>query len=158
MDDARRTAALKRLEPLVGEWEVEARFSFLPGPARGHLSFTWELGGRFLVERSTIDVPEAPDSVALLSVAEEGDGHEYVQHYFDARGVVRIYRMALREGEWTLLRDRADFTPLPFAQRYTGTFSADGRTITGAWQESTDGGATWRHDFDLVYRRAPDRR
>lgn len=153
MDDPSTTAASRRLAPLVGEWSVEATFSFMPAPVGGRLTFAWELGGQFLVERSTVDIPEAPDSVALLTVAEGGDGHEFVQHYFDSRGVVRTYRMTLREGEWTLLRDRADFSPLAFAQRYTGTFSADGSTITGRWEQSHDGGATWEHDFDLVYRK-----
>jgi len=153
MDDAIRTAALARLQPFVGEWVIEARFSFTSGPINGHRTFAWELGGQFLTERSTTDHPAAPDSVALVSVAESGDGHEYVQHYFDSRGVVRVYRMTLREGEWTLVRDRADFTPISFAQRYTGAFSADGLRIAGSWEMSHDGGRTWEHDFDLTYRR-----
>jgi hypothetical protein len=154
VDDATRAAALARLEPLVGDWSIEARFASSPEPTRGQLSFAWELGGQFLIERSTVDHPEAPDSIALVSVAETGDGHEYVQHYFDSRGVVRTYRMALRDGEWTLVRDRPDFTPLSFAQRFTGTFAADGRTIAGRWETSHDGGGTCEHDFDLTYRKA----
>ncbi|MCE3554788.1 hypothetical protein LWC33_25465 [Pseudonocardia sp. RS11V-5] len=153
MDEAVRAAALTRLEPFVGEWEAEARFSFTPEPIRGTLAFTWDLGGQFLRQQSTVDHPAAPDAVALVSVAEEGDGHDYVQHYFDSRGVVRVYRMTLHDGEWTLLRDRPDFTPLHFAQRYTGTFDDDGRTIAGRWEQSHDGGATWEHDFAVTYRR-----
>ncbi len=152
MDDATRTAALKRLEPLVGAWTVEARFGAAP-PVSGGLEFLWELGGQFLLERSTVEHPEAPDSLAIISVAEDGDGHEYVQHYFDSRGVVRVYRMTVRDGEWTLVRDRPDFTPLTFSQRYIGRFSDDSGTIAGAWEMSHDGGATWEHDFDLDYRR-----
>lgn len=154
MDDAIRTAALEQLEPLVGEWTAEATFTSSPEPGRGRVTFEWELGGQFLLERATADHPEAPDSVALISVAESADGHEYVQHYFDSRGVVRTYRMTLREREWTLVRDRPDFTPLDFAQRYTGRFSEDGRTITGRWETSDDGGRSWAHDFDLTYRKA----
>lgn len=153
MDDATRAAALERLEPLVGEWVGEARFTFTPEPIHGTVAFTWELGRQFLQQRSTTDHPAAPDVLALVSVAEEGDGHEYVQHYFDSRGVVRVYRMTLRDGEWTLVRDRPDFTPLDFAQRYIGTFGEDGRTITGRWEKSHDGGATWEHDFDLAHRK-----
>jgi len=140
---------MKRLEPLVGGWITEAIFSFTPEPVGGHVSFSWELGGQFLLERSSVDHPDAPDSLALISA--DGDG--YVQHYFDARGVVRTYRMTLRDSVWTLLRDRPDFTPLDFAQRYTGTFGEDGQTITGRWEMSHDGGTTWEHDFDLNYRR-----
>jgi hypothetical protein len=38
-------------------------------------------------------------------------------------------------------------------QRFTGTFSEDGNTITGAWEKCPDG-VEWEHDFALTYRRA----
>ena len=60
----------------------------------------------------------------------------YCQHYFDSRGVARVYAMDLSDGVWTLLRDSADFTPQSFAQRYTGTFSADGQRIDGRWESA----------------------
>jgi hypothetical protein len=152
MDVSQRTAALTRLEPLVGDWTIEAIFSFAPEPTPGRVTFEWELGGQFLLERSSAEHPDAPSGLMMIAVAEDGDG--YVQHYFDSRGVVRTYRMTLRDGVWTLLRDRPDFTPLDFAQRYTGTFDADERTITGQWETSHDGGTTWEHDFALNYRRS----
>jgi hypothetical protein len=58
--------------------------------------------------------------------------------------------MDLSEGVWTLLRDSADFTPLEFAQRYTGTFSPDGQRIDGRWDSAKDG-VTWELDFQLNY-------
>jgi hypothetical protein len=149
MDVSQRAAALERLQPLVGEWDTEATFSFTPEPIPGRVTFEGELGGQFLLERSSVEHPDAPDSLAVI--AADGDG--YVQHYFDSRGVVRTYRMTVRDGVWTLLRDRPDFTPLDFAQRYTGTFGAEGQTITGQWEMSHDGGTTWERDFDLNYRR-----
>ena len=45
-----------------------------------------------------------------------------------------------------------DFSPLDFAQRFTGTFSDDGQTIAGDWEIAHDG-STWEHDFDLTYVR-----
>jgi hypothetical protein len=149
MDDRTRIAALGRLEALVGEWATESVFSFSPEPTSGRVTFAWELGGRFLLERSHVEHPDAPDSLAVIAVAEDG----YAQHYFDSRGVVRTYRMTLGDDTWTLMRDRPDFTPLDFAQRYTGSFGADGQTITGRWEVSHDGGVTWEHDFDLRYRK-----
>ena len=149
MDDRTGIAALGRLEALVGEWATESVFSFSPEPTSGRVTFAWELGGRFLLERSQVEHPDAPDSLAVITVT--GDG--YAQHYFDSRGVVRTYRMTLGDDTWTLMRDRPDFTPLDFAQRYTGTFGADAQTITGRWEVSHDGGATWEHDFDLRYRK-----
>ena len=47
-------------------------------------------------------------------------------------------------------RDSPDFSPLDFSQRYTGTVSDDGKTISEAWEICHDH-ATWEHDFDLTY-------
>ena len=49
-------------------------------------------------------------------------------------GVARLYAMTLDAGTWTLLRESPDFSPLDFAQRFTGTFSDDGDTIRGTWE------------------------
>ena len=68
--------------------------------------------------------------------------------------MVRLYAMTLAGGVWTLTRESADFTPLDFRQRFTGTFSADGNAISGAWETSPADGGEWKHDFGLTYRRA----
>jgi hypothetical protein len=65
--------------------------------------------------------------------------------------VVRLYAMSLADGVWTLTRESADFSPLNF-RRFTGTFSPDGNTISGAWEKRFNG-AGWEHDFALTYRR-----
>ena len=95
-------------------------------------------------------VPAAPDSLAIVAADPRTGG--YTQHYFDSRGVVRLYAMTFTDGVWTLIREAPDFSPLDFRQRFTGTFSADGNTITGAWEKTADGGE-WEHDFALTYRR-----
>jgi hypothetical protein len=108
-------------------------------------------GRAFLVQRVEISLPEAPNSIAIIG-ADPG-GAAFAQHYFDSRGVVRVYAMTIEDGVWTLRRDSPDFSDLNFWQRYSGTFSADGDTIDGRWEASNDEGATWEKDFDLVYRR-----
>lgn len=145
--------ALKPLEPLVGAWRMKPRFPQLP-PVEGHadVAFEWMPGGKFLVERWTVPIPEAPDGLAVLGPDPDRPGG-FLQHYFDTRGVARVYRMGLEGGVWTLWREQADFSPLDFAQRFTGTFSADGRTIEGVW-EIRHPGKDWEKDFDLTYTRA----
>jgi hypothetical protein len=141
------------LEPFVGEWSMEAVFEHMPpvdGGAR--VGFEWLPGRRFLVERWEVPVPEAPDGIAIIGADPESEGN-YLQHYFDSRGVARVYKMTFEGRVWRLWRDEPDFSPLDFSQRYTGTFSEDGRTITGQWEICHDG-KTWERDFDLNYTRA----
>jgi hypothetical protein len=142
---------LEQLNRFVGEWDLEVS---LPSPdeVRARAVFEWALDGRFLVQRVEISIPEAPDSIAVIGPDPRGGA--FAQHYFDSRGVVRVYDMTFADGVWTLRRDSPDFSDLSFWQRYTGAFSADGDTIHGAWESSNDEGATWEHDFDIVYRRA----
>ncbi len=121
-----------------------------PGAVRARSVFEWALGGRFLVERSEIELPEAPDGLCVIAADPAGDG--FTQHYFDSRGVVRLYAMTFDDGVWTLRREAPDFTPLEFAQRFTGRLSPDGGTITGRW-EIKHPGQDWRTDFDLTYVR-----
>jgi hypothetical protein len=146
-----RSEALDRLEAFVGEWTLEAAFPDAPPTdSRGQVTFEWLLDGQFLVQRSTIPHPDAPDSFAVISADDEGEG--YTQHYFDSRGVARLYAMTLSDGVWKLLRDSPDFTPLSFSQRFTASFSDDGNTIDGAW-ETSDDDSSWEHDFGLTFRR-----
>jgi hypothetical protein len=154
-----KAEALARLDVFVGEWVMEARFpSDSPtaphaaedGPM-AHSWFEWVLDRQFLLQRTEIPVPEAPDSLSIVSADQQTGA--YTQHYYDSRGVARLYAMTLAEGLWTLTRESPDLTPLDFRQRFTGTFSQDGNTISGAW-EKCPGGGGWEHDFALTYRRA----
>lgn len=147
---ATRSPALAALDLFVGEWTMTAHFPNLP-PADGEsrVVFEWLPEGQFLVERWTVAVPEAPDGIAIIGVDPSSEG-QYLQHYFDSRGVARVYKMSLTDKAWTLWRDDADFSPLHFRQRYRGAISDDRRTITGAWEMCHDG-TTWEHDFDLSY-------
>jgi hypothetical protein len=145
---AARHPALQRLDAFVGEWSMEASFAV---GVTGRAVFEWVLGGQFLVERAEVpDVPDAPDSIAIVGLDRGGEA--FTQHYFDSRGVARVYAMTLSDGVWTLLRDSPDFSPLDFWQRFTGEFSADGGTISGRWETSRDG-SSWKHDFDLSYQK-----
>ena len=143
-----RPAALADLDVFLGVWSIEAVFPDAPptGPA-GRAVFAWDLG-RFLVQRVEVAAPDVPASQWII--AADADRPTYTADYFDARGVVRVYRMTFADGIWTLQRDTAHFSPLPFSQRFRGTFSDDGTTIHARWELAEDG-QTWRPDFDLTY-------
>ena len=126
--------SLTALEPLVGEWILLAAFDETPPADIGaRVRFEWLPGERFLIQRWEVPIPEAPDGIAMIG-ADPENGGRYLQHYFATRGVARVYRMSFEGGVWKLDRDEPDFSPLDFAQRYTGTLSDDVRTIAGRWQ------------------------
>ncbi|MEV4597176.1 hypothetical protein AB0K15_07230 [Amycolatopsis sp. NPDC049253] len=140
------------LDPFLGEWAVGVVFPHAPAdqpPPVARAVFERILDGRYLTQRTEVPLAEAPDSFSVVAAHEDGT---FTQHYHDARGVSRLYAMTFRDGVWTLLREAADFSPLHFRQRFTGTFSADRTRIDGAWEMAMPG-EDWKHDFAVHYRR-----
>ena len=137
---------MQALEPLLGDWTAEA---VMPGGGdelvRGAMSVEWLDGGGYLVQRTAMENPLFPRGISVIG--PDRSGERIVQHYFDSRGVARIYDISLENGVLRLSRDDEDF-----AQRFTGRFSDDGSTIEGAWERTEPDGA-WVHDFALTYRR-----
>lgn len=148
-----RRMPMADLAPFLGTWDMEAVFPPESGVSvtGGEVttSFEWALGGRFLLQRSDAPAP-IPQGLCIIGEKEATGG--FTQHYFDSRGVARLYEMAFDGTTWTLERSAADFTPMEFMQRYVGTLSDDGDTIGGAWEICHDG-HTWQIDFELDYRR-----
>ena len=142
-DTSAATAKLAALSTLVGEWVLGD-----PAAPVGRTSFSWLAGRRFLVQHWTVEIPEAPDGIAIYGIDESSGG--LVQHSFDSRGVARIYEMTLEDRTWTLWRSGADFS-----QRFTSTISPDGSTSTGRWESgpphASPDDTSLTHDFDLTY-------
>jgi hypothetical protein len=144
MQDDTRESQLELLRALAGTWTTEGAHPMLPAAViRGWAMFEWLDGGRFLIWRSHYDHPEIPDAIAITGVT---DG-QLSMHYFDSRGVYRMYSVSMSPGTWRFSRDAPGFS-----QRFTGTFSDDGSTITGHGQLSRDG-ASWDDDLALTYRK-----
>jgi hypothetical protein len=145
--------SLAALAPFVGTWDMEARWPPEAGvpEIEGEVTttFEWVLNEAFLLQRSNAP-PPIPQALCIIG-ADPATG-AYTQHYFDSRGVARVYAMTFDGRTWTLERVRADFTPLEFSQRYTGIFEDDGSTIRGTW-EIRRGGSAWQTDFELSYHR-----
>jgi hypothetical protein len=157
MEQRTDDSSIERLAALVGDWRMAAEFEGAPpAESSARVGFEWMPGRRYLIERweiSGLDPLEMPAAgIAIIGADPEIEGN-FLQHYFDSRGVARIYKMSLRDGVWKLWRDSPDHSPLDFSQRYTGTFSDDGKSISGSWEICHDG-TTWEHDFDLTYTKA----
>jgi hypothetical protein len=140
------------LAVLAGEWTTEMKHRLLPNTVlRGRSTFELLEGGKFLLQRERVDHPEFPDSsLALIGGAED---HDPRMHYFDSRGVVRIFDGTIDGRVWTFSRTKPDFSPLDFSQRLTWTLSEDGQTIIGLGEMSEDA-ETWQDDIHVTYRRS----
>src|SRR3954454_10033492 len=123
MDQPTAEEALKRLEPLVGEWTLEAKPpDGPPWPGEARATIEWHDSGAHLVERSTVEMPEAPNGIKIMG-CDAANG-TYSQLSSDDRGVSRVYGMSIGGGDWTLWPVGA-----PFANLFTGRFEDDGNTI-----------------------------
>jgi hypothetical protein len=81
----------------IGTWETEGTHPMLPGEAiRGTSTFEWLDGERFVVWRSHYDHPQIPDAITIIGVT---DG-QLSMHYFDQRGVYRVYAASLDQAKW----------------------------------------------------------
>jgi hypothetical protein len=131
----------------VGEWEMElSHASFLPRPSdivKGSVSCEWVQDGAFLVMRMG-DKPPRPPTARWL-IGRDESASIYTVLYYDARSVSRVYEMSFAERVWKMWRQAPGFW-----QRYAGTVSQNGTTITACWEKSSDG-TTWEHDFDVTY-------
>jgi hypothetical protein len=108
------------LRDLAGEWELAVD---LPGAGDVRGQVVFELLGEILVQRTTVPVPQAPDSCCVIVTTADGG---YVQHYVDSRGAARLYAMTFDGRTWTLERTK--------------------------WQSSPDA-RQWTRDFGLTYTR-----
>lgn len=145
---------LDELEPLVGEWSVEGRHVALPGVViRGRSSFEWWGERTLLIHRSTLDHPDFPDAVAVVTATGPNGG--LTEHYFDSRGVQRVSTMTFADGVWTLARTAVDAKD--FDQRLDATVSADGTTIAAQSSRTEPGAHEMRPDFALTYTRLSQR-
>jgi hypothetical protein len=145
---------MAKLEPLIGEWEMEAT---VDGEVmmRGTCMFSWSDEGPYLVQ--TADGAPTPDgsqawreNLPFPTVAITGydDGFDnYSVLYSDARGVQRVYAMTFADGILKQWRDMPGFK-----QRFTGELSGDGSRIDARWERSEDG-EDWFLDFELTYTR-----
>ena len=139
---------------LVGRWTTEATHRGLPGAIiRGSSEIEWLEGERFLIYRSSYDHPDIPDSISII-----GDTDGLRMHYFDTRGVHRIFKVTVTGEEWEMTMDRHSSAgsfaspDAPFSQRITYTFEDEDRTMSGKAMLSHDN-VKWDDDLEITCRR-----
>lgn len=130
-------------ERLVGEWDTEATHPMFPGlVVRGHSTIELLEGERFLIQRSRTDHPDFPDSISIM-----GDTDGLHMHYFDSRGVYRVYEFEISKESWGFSMVKPGWD-----QRIVVRFVGDD-TMEGASTLGRDG-ADPEDDLRITYRRA----
>ena len=139
---------------LVGRWTTEATHPQIPDTViSGSSQFEWLEGDQFLIFRSHYDHPDVPDATSII-----GDTDGFHMHYFDARGVYRLYAMTVTAEGWVAAMDRhapsGSFASndAPFSQRMTYTLEQD-QTMSAKGQLSYDD-VNWGDDLEITYRRS----
>ena len=156
-----QTSLVDSLTRLVGTWTTEATHPAMPGViVHGSATFEWLEGQRFLLSRARTDHPKFPDSLCVIgrmgqdrvggadgSVQTNADEAPIQMHYFDSRGVFRIYDVSMDDSTWRWWRNAPGFS-----QRFVGLISADGNTINGSSELCRDD-VHWADDLQITYRR-----
>jgi hypothetical protein len=155
-----KSPLLKPLERLVGSWTTEATHPAMPGVVvHGTVVVEWLEGEQFLLHRARTDHADFPDALSVIGddakdraddAAPTRDHGEprLGMHYFDSRGVFRLYQASADDQAWRFWRDSPGFS-----QRFTGTFTDGGDTIVGVSQLRKDDDR-WNDDLKITYRRA----
>jgi hypothetical protein len=146
---------MTQFERLIGDWHGEGEVPSEP-PMKLTVDATIERLGEFIVFRSVGEPAEMPDTVSVIGGAPAGEPQP--MHYFDSRGVKRMFVTAVEGSTWTIWRDPAeDWNGQDgpgFNQRFIGEISADGRTIDGRWERGMgEAGDEWALDFPMRYVR-----
>ena len=152
-------ARLEPLNRLVGTWTTEATHPAVPGVVvHGTVTIEWLEGKRFLIHRGRTDHPDFPDAISIIGFTDRDRVEDagkapaasapMSMHYFDSRGVFRVYEAGIDEKAWRFWRDSPGFY-----QRFTGTFTDGGDTIVGRTELSRDD-KTWNDDLQITYRRS----
>jgi hypothetical protein len=140
-----RDPALDQLDVFVGEWDTEAAHPKLDGTVHGRTTFQWLTGRSFLIQRS-----ESPPNTVPSSIAVIGGGDTpgiWPMHYFDSRGIMRVYQLSFHDRILKIWRDHPGFL-----QRSVGVFEDGERTLRLTWELAEDHGP-WKRDLEMTFRR-----
>ncbi|MDT7572312.1 MAG: hypothetical protein QOE05_2486 [Actinomycetota bacterium] len=128
------------LDRLLGHWNVTMQHVAVAEPVAIRQQFEKVLADAFVMFRSTCEHPDFPDAIALIE--------ETKYHYFDVRGITRVFDIQIDDASWSMIRRDPDFW-----QRSTVRFVGPD-AMEGTGENSHDGGTTWEHDYTISYARA----
>lgn len=123
---------LKSLEALMGTWQVS-------GGTQGQIRYEWMEGGFFLIQHIDMQSDGRPikglEIIGHLQIFGAEPSAEIWSRYYGSTGETFDYVYEM-EGNTLTIWGGAKGSPA----YYTGTFSADGTTLSGEWVYPGGGG------------------
>lgn len=126
----------KRLEVFVGKWNTEGQVltdSDIPAKLIAVDTYEWLPGKFFLLHRVDAQIGEEKTEV-LEIIGYDASSQTYRTHSFDSQGNSDTFQANLHDRIWTIEGKSA---------RFKGEFSSDSNTLTGEWEQSSDG-SNWK--------------
>jgi hypothetical protein len=124
--------ALKRLDRLVGTWQVS-------GEAQGTITYEWMEGGFFLIQH--VDMEQDGQKIKGIEIIGQlrpfgsPPSQEIWSRYYDSLGDTLDYVYELNDHTLTIWAGGPGSPAY-----YQGTFSDDGTILTGGWTYPGGGG------------------
>ena len=140
-----KNPALKKLDILIGDWEITGKHRLIPKPIKGKIKFSWFNGKSFLIMRTDFNQSGPPNSTAIIGSDDKAEKLSML--YFDERGVSRIYDVVFNNNVLKMERNHPGFS-----QRFKGIVNDNGNTIEGAWELCEDD-VNWKKDLEVIYTR-----
>ena len=145
LQPVRPDLALRRLEKLVGKWELRGRtLDTDEDNITGWVNFEWLPGRFFLEARGKIDsMGSKVQSLEILSYDPETDIFP-ANVYSNLDGNIVPYYWDVRDNtvtHWTK------------GSQYTGEFSEDGNTLAGGWRPQEGSKGSLESTYDAVMTR-----
>jgi Protein of unknown function (DUF1579) len=124
---------IQRLHLFVGKWKTEGETHASAGAPAVKVAFmdTYEwLSGKFFLVHHVDGQIGNEEINAIEFIGYDPLSQIYTCHSFDSRGNTDLFQATLRDHTWTIEGKSA---------RFTGLFNSIGKTLTGQWDQSSDG-------------------
>ena len=135
------------LDVFVGSWKTEGE---VIGVAEGSsLKFTatdtyeWLPGGYFLFHRFDADMPDG-NVKGIEVIGYSTESQTFFLYSFDNLGNTTLLQGKIDDERWTFIGESI---------RFTGSFSENGRTLSGLWEIRSSEGAVWQPWMNVTLRK-----
>ena len=127
------SAEIQHLHLFVGKWNTAGEtHASMDAPAVKVAfvdTYEWMSGKFFLVHYANGHIGNE-ELNTIEFIGYDPSSQMYTCHSFDSRGNCDLHQANLREHTWTIEGKSA---------RFTGLFNSIGNTLTGTWEQSSDG-------------------